>query len=236
MNNRDGMDAILCFIALISGHLLICPAPVHGQDARLASCGGPGCGSSVHGSSMYGTSVHGGSMFGGSSYGVPQDVGSYSSVLYGGSLGDPSGLYASGYSGGGHSGSVATHAGTSTFARSGFGLGARGMDGYSGMGTSVYSTSAPFVANTGQPCGNDGFVVSSGGYNAGGFAGAGGGAAAFGSGVFGNSAAGFYGGFEFAWLRASFGQDVALIIDPPVGNTLEPFHYENELSPRTWIG
>ncbi|MDA8744364.1 Lpg1974 family pore-forming outer membrane protein [Rubripirellula amarantea] len=47
---------------------------------------------------------------------------------------------------------------------------------------------------------------------------------------------GFYGGFEFLWMRAGFDQNVALIIDPPVGNTLVPFDYEYELTPRAWMG
>ncbi|TWT93945.1 Lpg1974 family pore-forming outer membrane protein [Stieleria varia] len=47
---------------------------------------------------------------------------------------------------------------------------------------------------------------------------------------------GLYGGFEFLWMRASFDQNVALIIDPPVGNTLVPFDYGYRLSPRTWLG
>jgi hypothetical protein len=47
---------------------------------------------------------------------------------------------------------------------------------------------------------------------------------------------GLYGGFEFLWMRANFDQNVALIIDPPVGNTLVPFSYSYELSPRVWLG
>ncbi len=57
-----------------------------------------------------------------------------------------------------------------------------------------------------------------------------------GAGNFSGVAPGFYGGFEFLWLRPTFGQDVALIIDPPVGNTLVPFDYDNSLSPRAWLG
>ncbi|TWU48007.1 hypothetical protein Poly59_48510 [Rubripirellula reticaptiva] len=44
------------------------------------------------------------------------------------------------------------------------------------------------------------------------------------------------GGFEFLWMRANFDQNVALIIDPPVGNTLVPFEYDRQLSTRTWLG
>ncbi|EMI19841.1 hypothetical protein RMSM_03230 [Rhodopirellula maiorica SM1] len=44
------------------------------------------------------------------------------------------------------------------------------------------------------------------------------------------------GGFEFMWMRAHFDQNVAMIIDPPVGNTLVPFSYDYELSPRVWLG
>lgn len=47
---------------------------------------------------------------------------------------------------------------------------------------------------------------------------------------------GLYGGFEFLWMRANFDQNVALIIDPPVGNTSVPFDYSYELSPRVWLG
>ncbi|GAA5510162.1 Lpg1974 family pore-forming outer membrane protein [Novipirellula caenicola] len=44
------------------------------------------------------------------------------------------------------------------------------------------------------------------------------------------------GGFEFMWMRAHFDQNVAMIIDPPVGNTLVPFSYDYALSSRTWLG
>ncbi len=47
---------------------------------------------------------------------------------------------------------------------------------------------------------------------------------------------GWLGGFEFLWLRASFDQDVALVIDPPVGNVLVPFDYSANFSPRVWLG
>lgn len=46
----------------------------------------------------------------------------------------------------------------------------------------------------------------------------------------------FYGGFEFLWMRAHFDQNVAMIIDPPVGNTLVPFDYDFKFTPRTWLG
>ncbi len=49
-------------------------------------------------------------------------------------------------------------------------------------------------------------------------------------------ATGLQGGFEFLWMRANFDQNVAMVIDPPVGNTLVPFNYDYELSPRTWLG
>lgn len=52
----------------------------------------------------------------------------------------------------------------------------------------------------------------------------------------GIGASGLLGGFEFLWLRASFDQNVALVIDPPVGNTLVPFNYSMNLSPRIWLG
>lgn len=50
------------------------------------------------------------------------------------------------------------------------------------------------------------------------------------------AASAFYGGFEFLWMRANFDQNVALIIDPPVGNTAVAFDYAYELSPRAWLG
>ncbi len=46
----------------------------------------------------------------------------------------------------------------------------------------------------------------------------------------------FYSGFEFLWMRAHFDQNVAMIIDPPVGNTLVPFDYDFNFTPRTWLG
>jgi Legionella pneumophila major outer membrane protein precursor len=47
---------------------------------------------------------------------------------------------------------------------------------------------------------------------------------------------GFIGGFEFIWIRPNFDQNVAMIVDPPVGNTLVPFEYDHQLSPRAWLG
>ncbi|SMP59700.1 hypothetical protein SAMN06265222_106265 [Neorhodopirellula lusitana] len=60
----------------------------------------------------------------------------------------------------------------------------------------------------------------------------------FGRGLLGQrlAASGLYGGIEFLWMRASFDQNVALIIDPPVGNTLVPFDYSMDLTPRAWLG
>lgn len=46
----------------------------------------------------------------------------------------------------------------------------------------------------------------------------------------------FYGGFEFLWMRPHFDQNVAMIVDPPLGNTLTPFHYNSNLVPRAWLG
>lgn len=46
----------------------------------------------------------------------------------------------------------------------------------------------------------------------------------------------YLGGFEFLWMRAHFDQNVALIIDPPVGNTSVPFDYDRDLTPRAWLG
>jgi len=50
------------------------------------------------------------------------------------------------------------------------------------------------------------------------------------------SARGFYGGLELIWIRPNFDQNVAMIVDPPVGNTLVPFEYDYQLSPRAWLG
>ncbi|MCA9127129.1 MAG: hypothetical protein KDB22_08585 [Planctomycetales bacterium] len=50
------------------------------------------------------------------------------------------------------------------------------------------------------------------------------------------TATGFIGGVELLWIRPSFDQNAALIVDPPVGNTLVPFEYDYQLSPRAWLG
>lgn len=52
----------------------------------------------------------------------------------------------------------------------------------------------------------------------------------------GSCLGGLFGGIEFLWMRANFDQNVAMIVDPPVGNTLVPFDYSHELSPRAWLG
>lgn len=54
--------------------------------------------------------------------------------------------------------------------------------------------------------------------------------------TFQSTCSGQYGGIEFLWMRANFDQNVAMIVDPPVGNTLVPFEYGYELSPRAWFG
>lgn len=45
-----------------------------------------------------------------------------------------------------------------------------------------------------------------------------------------------YGGFEFLWMRAHFDQNVAMIIDPPIGNVMRPFDYSFDFTPRVWLG
>ena len=50
------------------------------------------------------------------------------------------------------------------------------------------------------------------------------------------SARGCYGGLELIWIRPNFDQNVAMIVDPPVGNTLVSFEYDYQLSPRAWLG
>ncbi len=55
--------------------------------------------------------------------------------------------------------------------------------------------------------------------------------------IFSNaSARGFFGGLELIWIRPNFDQNVAMIVDPPVGNTSVPFEYDYRLSPRAWLG
>ncbi len=50
------------------------------------------------------------------------------------------------------------------------------------------------------------------------------------------SVRGFHGGLELIWIRPNFDQNVAMIVDPPVGNMLVPFEYDYQLSPRAWLG
>lgn len=61
-------------------------------------------------------------------------------------------------------------------------------------------------------------------------------AATLGRGLSGIRTSGLFGGFEFLWIRPTFDQNVALIIDPPVGNTSVPFDYSMDLSARAWAG
>jgi hypothetical protein len=47
---------------------------------------------------------------------------------------------------------------------------------------------------------------------------------------------GFYGGFALVWMRPRFDQNAALVIDPVPGNTVVPFSYDREITPRAWFG
>ncbi|MDH3719669.1 MAG: Lpg1974 family pore-forming outer membrane protein [Planctomycetota bacterium] len=47
---------------------------------------------------------------------------------------------------------------------------------------------------------------------------------------------GFYGGFAFVWMRPRFDQNAAIVIDPVPGNTVVPFSYDREITPRAWFG
>jgi hypothetical protein len=48
---------------------------------------------------------------------------------------------------------------------------------------------------------------------------------------------GWFGGFEFAWLRPRFSDNTSIIVDPlPDDNFAQPFDYEFETSPRIWLG
>ncbi|WP_236621304.1 hypothetical protein [Rhodopirellula sallentina] len=240
---------ILAVIALTSG--LNTP---HGQaqsqyttNAQLASCGTPACGAPNCGGTNCGGTTYSSTPYQ-TSYGSYAAEG-YSTMPYGGgtscygATGDTSSLYESGYTAQAMAGGTATS-----------GTGITYSDGYSVAGPS----SAGMYSSSAGACGNGGMMAGGGSIGGGGMGGAvigggyatGGGAVygdpcgnaqvatmpTFGSGTFGNFAPGFYGGFEFLWLRANFGQNVALIIDPPVGNTLVPFEYDNDLSPRAWLG
>ncbi|HUG89373.1 MAG TPA: Lpg1974 family pore-forming outer membrane protein [Planctomycetaceae bacterium] len=47
---------------------------------------------------------------------------------------------------------------------------------------------------------------------------------------------GWFGGFEFAWLRPRFSDNTAIVVDPPDGNVVLPFDYDFETTPRVWLG
>lgn len=44
------------------------------------------------------------------------------------------------------------------------------------------------------------------------------------------------GGIDLLWMRPRFDQNVAFIIDPPIGNRSVPFDYDSSLAPRVWLG
>ncbi|WP_236624743.1 hypothetical protein [Rhodopirellula sp. SWK7] len=242
--------AILAVLAIAAGPF---PSPnrAQAQNAQLASCGTPACGSPNCGGSIYSTTPYGGC-----------SSSDYSTLPYGGQMGgsfgttsDTAYLYHSGYQGGGHMSPSQLGGGCQGTGFSGPGtMSGTGMvytdgysDGYSVAGASGYAGSTASMSTAGNSCGNGqmiGDAAIGGAVLVGGGAGYGNACGpadvasmpTFGSGRFGNFAPGFYGGFEFLWLRANFGQNVALIIDPPVGNTLVPFDYEHDLSPRAWLG
>jgi len=47
---------------------------------------------------------------------------------------------------------------------------------------------------------------------------------------------GIYGGFDFLFIRPHFDNNVAFVIDPPSGNTLQTYDYDYEFSPRAYLG
>ncbi|TWU36546.1 hypothetical protein Q31b_48270 [Novipirellula aureliae] len=47
---------------------------------------------------------------------------------------------------------------------------------------------------------------------------------------------GLYGGFDFLFIRPHFDNNVAIVIDPPSGNTLQTYDYDYEFSPRAYLG
>ncbi|WP_235033172.1 Lpg1974 family pore-forming outer membrane protein [Rubripirellula obstinata] len=95
-------------------------------------------------------------------------------------------------------------------------------DGYSTWTTPPTSGSAPICADPSVVVGGYGSVIDS--------------SPIFTLDTFADSLGGFFGGIDFLWMRANFDQNVAMIVDPPVGNTLVPFDYDYELSPRAWLG
>ncbi len=47
---------------------------------------------------------------------------------------------------------------------------------------------------------------------------------------------GLFGGVKLAWLRPTFDKNVAMIVDPPIGNTQTSFDNTFHLAPRAWLG
>ncbi len=54
--------------------------------------------------------------------------------------------------------------------------------------------------------------------------------------VYTTNPSGLYGGIEFVWMRANFDQNVAMVVDPPIGNRLVPFDYSLQMTPRAQLG
>ncbi|MCM2374844.1 hypothetical protein [Aporhodopirellula aestuarii] len=228
MNIHYGMAAFLVSLTAVLGPFLQ-SQHAYGQNAQLASCGGPACGGSIYGAPAIGGAC---------------SSGGFSTLPYGGpSAADTAFLYESGYQGGGYQSPTYSGGGCGGTGYSGsgamMGTGSVYSDGYTLGAASGSTTYAPTGVNA---CGGGGLIVEGNAAYGQPFA-----AASvssmqacepgmLGAGVLGNFAAGSYGGFEFLWLRANFGQNVALIIDPPVGNTLVPFDYQSDLSPRAWLG
>ena len=50
------------------------------------------------------------------------------------------------------------------------------------------------------------------------------------------SGSGLFAGFDFLFMQATFDQNVAMVIDPLPGNTMVPFDYGRELTPRLYLG
>lgn len=187
MNVRFGMVAFLFFATVLSGQF-IQPDHASGQNAGMASYGGPFAPQQTAPSSLYDSGYHGGNVDS-----VPQ-------AEYSGGIAD------------GYSTSPSPPLSMSP---------SREYCEQAGPGASI-------MTGGGQACAPGAMIVE----------GDPGCPSPSPPGVasLGNFAPGCYGGFEFLWLRPSFGQDVALIIDPPIGNTLVPFEYDNSLTPRAWLG
>jgi hypothetical protein len=218
MRIRFAMMAFFVTVGISMGSTTLAQTMFKSQ-AQLTSCGTPSCGTPACGGSVYGMPNQGG--YG---YGFNESIVGSSDTSYFYESGVSPQYLGSQYSGAGQyvQGGQCIQPGISS-------------EGYVVGGASMVGG----VTMTSMPNTHDGYSTISGGpvmmsADCAPNVGVGGGSGYASN--FANVAPGFYGGFEFLWLRPTFGQDVALIIDPPVGNTLVPFDYDNSLSPRAWLG